>query len=99
MNKETKIQRDIQKFLNTNKILNWRNSDTTHSGMPDLMACYKGYLIGLEIKTPEGRPTELQRRKIKSIEDAGGYGAFPTSVADVRRLLNFIEIENDNKCS
>jgi len=97
MNAETKIQRDIQKFLNNNKILNWRNSDTTHSGMPDLMACYKGYLVGLEVKTETGRATELQERKIKSIIEAGGYGIFPTSVKDVIKLLKLIEIEDSLK--
>ena len=34
--------------------------------MPDLMACYKGFLIGLEVKTETGKPTELQKRKIQS---------------------------------
>jgi Holliday junction resolvase len=94
MNAETKIQREIQKVLNKNKVLNWRNSDTTHSGMPDLMACYKGYLIGLEVKTKTGRPTELQERKIQSIIDAGGYGIFPTSAEDVIKLLKLIEVED-----
>lgn len=94
-NAETRIQRLIQKFLNDNKVLNWRNSDTTHSGMPDLMACYKGYLIGLEVKTETGRPTELQKRKIQSIIDAGGYGIFPTSVQDVVALLKKITKEDD----
>lgn len=94
MNAETKIQRDIQKFLNSNKILNWRNSDTTHSGMPDLMLCYRGYLVGLEVKTDIGRATELQSRKIQSIINAGGYGIFPTSTQDVIKLLKLIDVED-----
>lgn len=94
MNAETKIQRDIQKFLNDNKILNWRNSDQKTSGMPDLMACYKGFLIGLEVKTPTGRATELQERKINIIKRAGGYGLFPTSVQDVAKLIHLIEVED-----
>lgn len=96
-NAETRIQRHIQKFLNLNKILNWRNSDTTHSGMPDLMACYKGFLIGLEVKTEKGKPTELQKRKIQSIIDAGGYGIFPTSVNDVITVLKKIATEDNWK--
>ena len=94
MNNETIIQRQIQRYLNDNKILNWRNSDTKTSGMPDLMACYKGFLVGLEVKTKTGRPTELQERKIKIIKDAGGYGIFPTSVEDVKTLLGYIEAED-----
>jgi Holliday junction resolvase len=95
MNAETKIQRDIQKFLNDNKILNWRNSDTKTSGMPDLMACFRGFLIGLEVKTPTGRPTELQKHNIELIINAGGYGIFPTSVEDVVKLLKLIEVEDN----
>ena len=94
MNKETIIQRQIQKYLNDNKILNWRNSDTKTSGMPDLMACYKGFLIGLEVKTKDGRPTEIQKHKIELIRKAGGYGMFPTSVEDVRKLIGLIEAED-----
>jgi Holliday junction resolvase len=94
MNKETIIQRQIQKFLNENRILNWRNSDTKTSGMPDLMACYKGFLIGLEVKTEDGRATEIQKHKIELIRKAGGYGIFPTSVKDVRKLIGLIEAED-----
>jgi Holliday junction resolvase len=94
MNAETKIQRDIQKYLNDNRILNWRNSDAKTSGVPDLMACYKGFLIGLEVKTLEGRPTEIQKHKIELIRKAGGYGIFPTSVEDVRKLIGLIEVED-----
>lgn len=91
MNAETKIQREIQKYLNSRRILNWRQGDAVHSGLPDLMAIYKGYAIGLEVKTKTGRATELQKRKIQHIINAGGYGIFPTCVEDVEEVLREID--------
>ena len=94
MNKETKIQRDIQKYLNNRKIFNWRNSDSKTSGMPDLMACYKGYLVALEVKTPEGRPTEIQVKTLEAIRNAGGLGELVKSIEDVETILTIIDIED-----
>lgn len=43
------------------------------SGIPDLVGCINGRLIGLEVKSSKGKPSELQLYKIKLINKAGGY--------------------------
>jgi hypothetical protein len=48
---------------------------------------YRGYFVGLEIKTPTGRPTLLQKQMKDNIESAGGYYGFITSVEDVEKVL------------
>lgn len=92
MNAETKIMRDIVEYLNKERIFNFRiNADSTTVGLPDLMVCYKGRMVGLEVKTPTGKPTEIQRAVIEEITRCGGFGGFPTSVEDVKEILKKID--------
>ena len=42
------------------------------SGVPDIIACYKGRFIGIECKAGKNKPTELQKRNLDAIADSGG---------------------------
>ena len=42
------------------------------SGVPDIVACYKGRFIGIECKAGKNTPTALQSREIDKIVAAGG---------------------------
>jgi len=53
------------------------------SGLPDIIACYKGRFLGLEAKLPGGRLTELQKRAIGRINRAGGIARRVECVEDV----------------
>lgn len=58
------------------------------SGIPDILACYKGRFIAIEVKRPEGGVTSpLQKLKLKQIEDAGGVAIVARSVEEVRDQL------------
>lgn len=41
-------------------------------GVPDLIVCYKGLFIGIELKAPNGKPSELQLYNLREIEKSGG---------------------------
>lgn len=43
------------------------------AGIPDILACWHGRLLAIEVKAERGRPTELQLHTIKEIQKAGGY--------------------------
>ena len=43
------------------------------SGVPDIVACYNGYFIGIECKAGKNKPTELQKQNLERIEGCGGY--------------------------
>ena len=43
-------------------------------GTPDILACVNGHFIGIEVKAPNGKPSELQLYHIEQIKKAGGYG-------------------------
>lgn len=44
------------------------------SGISDLVACYKGIYLGLELKTGNYIPTELQKSKLNNVIRSGGVG-------------------------
>lgn len=67
----------------------WSNG-VQRSGVPDLIVCYKGYFLGLEIKAKNGRASELQKWNIDGIKKAGGVGmiVYP---ADWDELINLLD--------
>lgn len=91
---ESKIQKEILAYLRKNKIFHLRfQAQTNINGIPDIICCYKGLFIGLELKQENGRATELQKRKLEAINNAGGIGVIIKSLKEVEDL--FKEIDNE----
>lgn len=42
------------------------------SGVPDIIACYKGKFIGIECKANGNKPTALQQKHLREISVQGG---------------------------
>jgi hypothetical protein len=57
------------------------------AGIPDILACYRGWFIGLEVKQPGEEPSPLQRKVLNEIERAGGIALVVSTVAEVASLL------------
>ena len=57
------------------------------SGIPDIICCYRGRFLGLEVKLPTGRLTELQKRALAKINAAGGIARRVESVDDVKAVI------------
>ena len=55
------------------------------SGVPDIVACYKGNFIGIECKAGKNKPTALQERELTAIEKAGGK-TFITNEENIEAL-------------
>lgn len=60
------------------------------SGVPDVVACYKGRFVGIECKAGKNKPTDLQRRNLDAIVGAGGIALVinETNVADLLSVLS-----------
>ncbi|AOY74707.1 VRR-NUC domain-containing protein [Clostridium formicaceticum] len=63
------------------------------AGIPDIILCYKGKFIGLEIKRPKGKPTKLQEKVLRDIAKAGGTGAIVYGIEDVKRVMKEVTTE------
>ena len=63
------------------------------SGIPDIIICYKGRFIGMECKLPDGHLTELQKRALQKINDAGGYAYRVESADDAKKIIEKVDAD------
>lgn len=59
------------------------------SGVPDIVACYKGLFFGIECKAGKGKPTALQQKNLEDIRAAGGFDwvVNEENMHDTKKLL------------
>ncbi|ABW18841.1 VRR-NUC domain-containing protein [Alkaliphilus oremlandii] len=63
------------------------------AGIPDLILCYMGHFVALEIKRPGEKPTKLQEKVLKDIQEAGGISVVVHSLLDVKSVLDTLTKE------
>lgn len=91
---ESDLQRQVLAYLKKNRVYHFRfQAQSNLNGLPDIICLYKGFFIGLELKADKGSPTELQLRKIKSINENGGIGKIIKSVDEVEEIFKEINGE------
>lgn len=89
---ETILKDSVIKYLTESRIWFRRYQAAYNAnGLPDLDFLYKGVYVGLELKAPKGTPTELQLRKLKSINENGGIGIIVRDLEDVKDVITFID--------
>ncbi len=98
---EKEIVAAIKKYLASlgSDVFFWKEHGGPYgtSGVPDIICCYKGRFLGLEVKLPDGRLTELQRRAIQKINDAGGIACRVESVEQVQNVIALVDFERRNR--
>ena len=52
-------------------------------GIPDIIGCFKGRMIGIEVKSQKGTVSEYQKAFIDRINQAGGLAFVARSLDDV----------------
>lgn len=89
---ESDLQLEVLKYLREHRVCHIRfQAQYNLNGLPDIMALYKGVLLGLELKKDDGVPTGLQLRKLDTINENGGVGVIVRSLNQVIYLLNSID--------
>lgn len=98
---EDKVQKDILAYLKKNRVFHFRfQAQSNLNGVPDIICCYKGLFIGLELKREKGgKASGLQERKLKTINDAGGIGLIVKSLEEVETLFRLIDMTIHNSLS
>lgn len=103
--REGKLEEQVERFMRNKGI--WQlaryQAQSNQYGIPDRLYLYKGYLLGLELKTDIGKPTKLQLKKIEEININGGIGLLVRNVKTVEQLIkcinayeDYTEMYNDN---
>ena len=97
---ERDVVAEIKKYLSSlgGNVFFWKEHGGPYgtSGVPDIICCYKGRFLGLEVKLPSGKLTELQKRAIEKINRAGGIACRVESVEDVRAVIARVDSERRN---
>ena len=93
MVEETKLKNKIMRAIRQRYPYAWiwKISDRFRSGVPDLLVIYRGYNIFIEIKTPKGRISAIQRHTMQEMQAAGGRVFVARSVGDVLEIFSQIE--------
>lgn len=63
------------------------------AGIPDILLCYNGHFVALEIKRPGEKATKLQEKVLRDIKEAGGIFAVVYGLPDVKELLDTLTKE------
>ncbi|MCR1933557.1 VRR-NUC domain-containing protein [Clostridium tepidum] len=70
---ENKIK-DFLKSLPKTWFFKYWAGPMSKAGIPDIICCCNGHFVGIEVKAPNGKPSTLQKRNIKAIQECGGVG-------------------------
>jgi len=96
MAKEQDYQKKIVKMLEARGAYIVKVITASKKGVPDIIGCYKGHFIAVEVKTPTtmNNVSPLQQYNLKEINDRGGYAIVAWEVKDVEQMLEVID-ENE----
>lgn len=56
-------------------------------GVSDILACYKGRFVAIEVKSEGSKPTDHQLAFLKRIEEAGGIALWTDNIDDVIKII------------
>lgn len=85
--KESKIQKKIIEELRERGAYVIKVMKSSRSGVPDLVCCYEGCFIAIEVKNDSGEASPLQEFNIKKIRGAGGKAVVMRGVNDIKKIL------------
>ena len=90
--KEKTIENKIKKYLKSigAYFVKQHGNAFVKSGIPDVLACYHGTFIGIEVKNEKNTTTLLQDHHLLEIQKAGGVAFVARSVEDVKEKINEI---------
>ena len=95
MTPEAKVKKQVKKILDDIGAYHFSPMTAGYgkSGVPDIIACYKGKFIGIECKAGKNTPTLLQIRNMDEIKRNNGL-AIVINEGNIEALLTLVkEIE------
>ena len=101
MAQEKNFENRIKKFLEDEGcwFVKFFANAYTKSGIPDILCCCNGYFLAIEVKAPNGKPSELQKWNVKKIRESYGYGVilYPDQFDDFKELVHHLKESKESK--
>lgn len=98
---EKLFENKIKRYLNERGCyeVKYHGNAYSENGTPDILACVNGYFLAIEVKAPEGRPTDLQLYKIECIRKAGGmaFVVYPSGWFKLKDIIDGLLIDKFNR--
>ena len=93
--KEQDFQSKIVKYLEAQGAYVVKVVAASKKGVPDVLCCYKGKFLAIEVKTPTTRAnvSELQDYNLRKVDEAGGWSGVAVDIADILPMLERINDE------
>lgn len=90
---ETYLQRRIKKEIKTRVGYANKNhgSMISEKGIPDIIACYKGFYLAIEAKEEGNTPTPQQGIHLRNIQKAGGITAVVWTLEEAKKVLDILD--------
>ena len=93
---EKNFENRVKKFLKEKGawvLKYWGGAAYTKSGIPDLLVCFKSYFLGIELKAPNGKPSELQLYNLRQINKAEGISIllYPNDFEQFKQFIEQLE--------
>ena len=93
--KESFIQKKILDYLDAKGCYTVKITSANKTGVADIICCYHGRFVALEVKTDKGVVSEMQQFQISEVLKSGGNSEVVRSVEEVRQLINKLNREHD----
>lgn len=98
---EKNFENKVKKFLEEEGcyFIKTHGDRFSRIGTPDLIICCNGHFLGIELKAPNGKPSELQKHHIEEIKKAGGLATilypkdFESFKHDIKELKNASKLQ------
>lgn len=94
MMKEAQFSREVTQYLESKGAIinNQTGSMFSKVGVSDLLVCYKGYFIALELKVGNYQADPLQISYLHKVREAGGFGLIlRDTIQELMVLLSCID--------
>lgn len=92
MTPEAKVKRKVVDLLKSRQVYYFYpvTGGFGASGVPDIVACYNGWFLGIECKAGKNKPTALQIKNLDQIRAAGGHPLVVNelNIAELEALLD-----------
>lgn len=91
--REKLIENKIKQYLKSKGAyyVKYFGNQFSQVGVPDILVCYKGKFIGIEVKNEKGKTSPLQDYNLASIKQAGGISLVARQITDVSKVLEDID--------
>lgn len=93
MASEKSITEAIKKLLKRRGawVVKFHGGKATRAGVPDLLCCYRGRFLAIEVKQPGKKATPIQNHEMQLIVEAGGVSIVASSTEDVEKTLDWMD--------